>query len=80
MKRSVLAQGDAGSSAEEPSEADEFRKFEAFQEEMKLVEMYNAETEKRCRSGVWWEGWLIVQDLNRQGIAGSKPFVYERDG
>ena len=63
----------------ESSEADEFRKFEALQEDMKLVEMYNAEMEKRCRKGVWWEGWLIVQDLERQGIVGSKPFVYEGD-
>ena len=61
------------------SEADEFRKFEALQEDMKLVEMFNSETEKRCRNGVWWEGWLIVQDLRRQGIVGSKPFVYAED-
>lgn len=61
------------------SEADEYRNFEALQEDMKLVEMYMAETEKRCRNGVWWEGWLIVQDLKRQGIVGSIPFVYARD-
>ena len=63
----------------ESSEADEFRKLEALQEDMKLVEIYNAETEKRCRKGVWWEGWLIVEDLKRQGIVGSRPFVYEGD-
>lgn len=79
MKTSVLAQAGTTLPAEELSEADEFRKFEALQEDMKLVEMYNAETEKRCRNGVWWEGWLIVEDLKRQGIVGSKLFVYERD-
>lgn len=77
---SLLAQADtAKPAAEKSSEADEFRKFEALQEDMKLVEMYNAETEKRCRNGVWWEGWLIVEDLKRQGVVGSKPFVYDRD-
>lgn len=64
---------------EQLCEADEFRKFEALQEDMKLVEMFYAETEKRCRNGVWWEGWLIVQDLKRQGIVGSQPFVYVGD-
>ena len=81
MKTSVsAAPADATVPAEPPSEAaDEFRKFEALQEDVKLVEMYNAETEKRCRNGVWWEGWLIVEDLRKQGIVGSKPFVYPRD-
>lgn len=79
-KTSVLAQADVGSPAKEHCEADEFRKFEALQEDVKLVEMYNAETEKRCRNGVWWEGWLIVEDLKRKGIVGSEPYVYERDG
>lgn len=81
MKTSVLgAQADTTVLAETPSEAaDEFRQFEALQEDVKLVEMYNAETEKRCKNGVWWEGWLIVEDLRKQGIVGSKPFVYERD-
>ena len=70
---------DTNLQAQEPSEADEFRKFEALQEDMRLVEMYCAEMEKRCSRGVWWEGWLIVQDLRRQGIVGSRPFVVERD-
>ena len=78
-KTSVLAQADVDSPAKEHCKADEFRKFEALQEDMKLVEMYNAETEKRCRNGVWWEGWLIVEDLKRKGIVGSKSYVYERD-
>lgn len=78
MKRSVSAQATTSLPAES-SEADEFRKLEALQEDMKLVEMYNAETEKRCRKGVWWEGWLIVQDLKRQGIVGSVPFIYAGD-
>lgn len=80
MKTALLAQADAANPpAEMSSEAAEFRKFEALQEDMKLVELYNAETEKRCRNGVWWEGWLIVDDLRRQGIVGSKPFVHEKD-
>ncbi|CAD6588650.1 MAG: hypothetical protein ASARMPRED_003678 [Alectoria sarmentosa] len=76
MKTSILAQAETNSPANEQCEADEFRRFEALQEDMKLVEMYNAEVEKRCRNGVWWDGWLIVEDLKRQGIVGSKPFVY----
>ena len=81
MKMPVsAAQADTDDPAEKPSEAaDEFQKFEALQEDVKLVEMYNAETEKRCRNGVWWEGWLIVEDLKKQGIVGSIPFVYKRD-
>ena len=74
MKTSALALADANL-AEESSEAeDEYGRFEALQADMELVEMYDAETEKRCRSGVWWEGWLIVGDLKRQGIVGSKPY------
>ena len=78
-RTSLLVRADANLPARGPSEADEFSKFEALQEDMELVEMYNAETEKRCRNGVWWEGWLIVENLKRQGIVGSKPFVYARD-
>ncbi|KAM0805219.1 hypothetical protein BDR22DRAFT_884761 [Usnea florida] len=62
-----------------PSEADEVRRFEALQEDVRLVEMYCAEMEKRCSRGVWWEGWLIVRDLKRKGIVGSKPAVDEKD-
>ena len=79
MKTSAMAQAGANMPAEETCEAAEYAKFEALQEDMKLVEMYNAETEKRCRNGVWWEGWLIVQDLKSKGIVGSKPHVYARD-
>lgn len=80
MRTSVLAQAEIDSPAKEQCEADEFRRFEALQEDMKLVEVYNAEVEKRCRNGVWWQGWLIVEDLKRQGIVGARPFVYEKDG
>ena len=79
MKTSVLAPAESSLSVGESSEAKGFRKFQVMQEDLKLVEIYNAETEKRCRNGVWWEGWLIVEDLKRQGIVGSKPFVYDRD-
>lgn len=64
----VSTQTDKTLSAGDASEADEIGMFEALQEDMKLVEMYHAETEKRCSKGVWWEGWLIVQDLKRQSI------------
>lgn len=80
MKTSLFAQADTNLRAEDPCEADEVQKFEALQEDMKLAEIYSAETEKRCRNGVWWEGWLIAQDLKRRGIVGSKkPFVCEID-
>ena len=75
----VSTQTDKTLSAGDSSEADEIGMFEALQEDTKLVEMYHAETEKRCSKGVWWEGWLIVQDLKRQGIVGSKPFVNQGD-
>lgn len=79
MKASVLAKADMNLTAGGQCEADEYRRFESLQEDMKLVEIYNAETEKRCRNGVWWEGWLIVEDLKRRGIFGSKQYVYGRD-
>jgi len=45
---------------------------ESLQEDLMLVEMYNAEMETRCRDGVWWEGWLVVEELKRKGIIGSR--------
>ena len=78
-KLSLLAEADANLPKRGSSEAEEFEKFEVLQEDMKLVEIYNAENEKRCRNGVWWEGWLVVEDLKRQGIVGSKPYIYARD-
>ena len=36
-----------------------------------LARLYHAEMEKRCSEGVWWEGWMIVEDLKRQGMIGS---------
>ena len=50
---------------------------EDLQNDLILVEMYNAEMEKRCESGVWWEGWLVVDELRRQGIVGSKRHKLE---
>ena len=81
IKTSVLALADANVPKSEPSAAEEYGTFEALQEDMELVEMYNAEAEKRCRNGVWWEGWLIAEELKRQGVVGSqKPFVCATDG
>lgn len=40
-----------------------------------LVEMYTAEMAKRCRSGVWWEGWIIVDELERNGISNSTSYI-----
>ena len=79
VKTSFLAQADANLPAEESLKADESRTFEALQEDLKLVEIYNAETEKRCKNGVWWEGWLIVEDLKKKGIIGPGRYVHERD-
>ena len=74
IKTSILAQADANMPATGHSEADEFRMSEALQEDTKLVEMYNLEMEKRSRNGVWWEGWLVVAELRKRGIVGSKAF------
>ena len=60
---------------EEISVADESKQFRYWQEDMFFVETYNAEMEKRCKSGIWWEGWLIVEDLKQHGIAGSNASV-----
>ena len=39
--------------------------------DLNLVDKYNAEMEKRCENGIWWDGWLIVRDLKRQGLIGN---------
>ena len=54
----------------------EDRRFKALQADIALVEMYNVETEKRCKKGIWWEGWLIVEELKmkmkkREGVIGE---------
>lgn len=45
---------------------------ESLQEDLMLVEMYNAEMETRSLDGVWWEGWLVVEELKSKGIVGSR--------
>lgn len=45
---------------------------ESLQKDLLLVEMYNAEMETRSQDGVWWEGWLVVEDLKSTGIVGSR--------
>ena len=80
IKTSILALADANMPKTASSAAEEYGTFEALQEDMELVEMYNAETEKRCRNGVWWEGWLIAEDLKKKGVVGSKPLVCATDG
>lgn len=58
---------------------DELEQFESLRPDLLFVEMYKVEMEKRCREGISWEGWLIVEDLKSQGIVGSVPSVYGRD-
>lgn len=36
--------------------------------DFEFVNMYTAEMESRCKRGVWWEGWLIVGELERRGF------------
>lgn len=33
--------------------------------------LYDAEMEIRARNGVWWEGWLVVEELRGKGVLGS---------
>lgn len=42
------------------------------QKDLFLVETYQAEMEKRCAKGVWWEGWLIVRELEGGGVVVGK--------
>ncbi len=39
--------------------------------DMVLVDLYTTEMKRRCLKGVWWEGWLVVEDLRRRGVVGS---------
>ena len=45
--------------------------------DMDLVDMYDSSMELRCSKGVWWEGWLVVEELKSQGIVGSVYAVEE---
>ena len=76
VKASAMSANDTGILMEENGFEVEFAQDEDLRDNVELVELYNAEMEKRCSKGVWWEGWLIVEDLKRQGIMGSKPYVY----
>lgn len=77
MKRMILEQEDGNEELKGLFKDDGMGSV-ALQEDLKLVEMYNAEMERRCADGVWWEGWLIVEDLKRWGVVGSELFVYDR--
>ena len=76
VKASAMSANDTGILMEENGFEVELAQDEDLRDDVELVEFYNAEMEKRCSKGVWWEGWLIVEDLKRQGIIGSKPYVY----
>ena len=36
-----------------------------------FVEEYDGALEARCAEGVWWEAWLVVEELRGRGIIGS---------
>ena len=50
----------------------EAKQFQSLQDDLNFVAVYDAEMERKCRKGVWWEGWLVVANLERRGIVGSK--------
>ena len=77
LKTSAMSSDDARISMPERNSQNELSQYGNLQEDLKLVELYNADMEKRCSKGVWWEGWLIVRDLKSQGIVGSESHVYE---
>ena len=76
IKASAMSANDTGILMEENGFEVELARDDDLRDDVELVELYNAEMEKRCSKGIWWEGWLIVEDLKRQGIMGSKPYVY----
>lgn len=45
---------------------------ESVQKDLMLVEMYNTSMETRSQDGVWWEGWLVVEELEEKGVVGSR--------
>jgi len=63
-----------------PASAHENKYFEDLQKDMMLVDMYNAEMEERCSEGIWWQGWLVVEELKCRGIVGSVLLVHQRNG
>lgn len=69
--RAVIARIEAGQSSHATIDKD-------IQADSQLVQSYNMEMEKRCRDGVWWEGWLVVEKLKREGIVGSVPITNDK--
>lgn len=45
--------------------------FKDLQLDLKFVEEYTTEMEKRAAKGIWWEAWLVIEDLKKKGIVGS---------
>lgn len=42
-----------------------------FESDVAFVEVYELEMEGRCSRGVWWDKWLVVEDLKRGDITWS---------
>ena len=42
-------------------------KLKALRKDSELVERYEREMEKRCEKGIWWEGWIVVRELQNGG-------------
>ena len=42
-----------------------------FESDVAFVEGYESEMEKRCSRGVWWDKWLVVEEVRREAFAGS---------
>lgn len=45
--------------------------FKGLLKDLEFVRMYTDEMKVRCQKGVWWEGWIIIEDLIDRGVAGS---------
>lgn len=52
-------------------EASKTANFHAYLTDSVFVRMYADEMKARCKMGVWWEGWRIIEDLKRKGVIGS---------
>ena len=45
--------------------------YQAFMKDLVFLQTYADEMKARCEKGVWWEGWLIIEDLRDRGVLGS---------
>ena len=46
-------------------------RFRALLKDMTFVRMYRDEVKVRAERGLWWEGWMVLEELRGPGVIPS---------